>query len=413
MYQQPHEQSYIYVPQGEPVPVPPMRAEVPRLPQWLVPLSLAGLVGVALSIAGFATEHAHPRSAVRHWHAAMSAGDVATLRTDERLGMRAWVAHLVRELGEREYLRVLGIFDHARELGQQEFTRLCALAVSGGQAAFEALPPEQQTAITSQSHNEWVFESGFAQVPEAGVAGSWGALSGAPASDLLLRLGTSALSADEQTLLGGRAATDPAVVADPMLASLAARRTAEGETMYRRLRDQVWAAGGRAFRHEHRSTQQEIDARSRNHFVLAHSYSSLSPADQTRLGSADALTDTTGVVAERLGRQLLPIAEQREIASLTRAGFVTDHRPWSEATGTRLAHERLRGEFAGSRFHNESLSVSGVGGRDLVRRQRAHAEIYWDQVGIGLSFLPAAIELRWGAGIALGAHRITQPTLVS
>lgn len=392
------EQPYDFTPENAPTQVgPPPRPEgAPPSSARALSAAVAAFVGAGLAIAGYAPAHAHPRSAIRHWLMVMSAGDVATLRSDERLGMQAWTASLVRELGERDYQRVLAIFDRAAQLGQREFERLRAVAIEGGRAAFEALPWEQQQAIARQSHAEWVSANGFGQVPDASVAGSWQALlAEPPAAALLQRLGTVALSADEQSLLANRAANDPAVLADPMLVALVERRGSEGQDALRRLRNQVEREGERAFRRLPWASQQEIDGRSRARFTAEHGFAALSPADRARIGSADALSDTTGAVVERLGRQLLPPAEQREVASWTRASFVAARATRVESAGARLAQETLRSEFSGSRIHYPRFDVSGSGGRDLIRRERAHAELFWDQVGVGLRQLPASIELRW------------------
>lgn len=398
-----YDPSNDYALQGEPptfspaaAPPPPMRTEAAGAAQWLLTSALAGIAGIALSIAGFAGQHTHPRGAVRHWHAAMSAGDVAALRSDERLGMRAWTAGLVSELGERDYQRVLGVYDNASRLGQREFARLADLAARGGRAAFEALPWEQQQGVSRQSHTEWVFSHGFAEVREASVAGTWQQLvAEPPAPALVARLGAAALSADEQSLLGGRADNDPAVTADPMLLALCERRSAEGMSLLRRVRGQVEHEGERAFRRLPWATQQEVNARSITRFTVERGFATLSAAERALLGSDSALSDATGEVAERLGRQQLPPSERSEIAGRTRANFVTGRAAWVDATGTRLARETLRGEFSGSRFHYEAFTVSGVGGRDLLRRHAAHGELYWDQLGTGLRGLPASIDLRW------------------
>lgn len=393
-----HEQPYDFAPSSAPTDLgpPPAPTRGPPTNVSALAAALAAFVGAGLAIAGYAPAHAHPRSAIRHWLTVMSAGDVATLRSDERLGMQAWTSSLVQELGERDFQRTLAIFDRATQLGQQEFARLRTAAIQGGRAAFEALPWDQQQSLSRQSHTEWVSANGFAQVTEASVAGTWQALfTEPPAADLLQRLGTAALSADEQSLLANRAANDPAVLADPMLVALVDRRSSEGQVALRRLRSQVEREGEHAFRRLAWSAQQEIDGRSRARFTAEQGFAALSPADRARIGSADALNDTTNAVAERLGRQLLPPAEQREVASWTRATFAAGRATRVESAGTRLAQETLRGEFSESRIHYERFDVSGVGGRDLIRRERAHAELFWDQVGVGLRQLPASIELRW------------------
>lgn len=390
---------------GEPASAPPQPAYLMTAPAAppgrrggaLVAGLVPGVIGAILALAGYVPEHAHPRSAIRHWHETIKRGDVMTLRADARLGTRAWIDGLVRELGEEEFRRVLGIYDRAAEMGREDFARMQRAARANGQAAFDALGYAQQVAVNRRSHDEWVIEAGASRVSEASAVGPWGNLLAAPSAALLQRFGTPELDADEQALLANRASNDPAVVADPMLAQLAARRDEQGSRSFSRLRAAVEREGERAFRHLGWSEREAIDARSRNDFFLQQGYSRLAEADRARLGAAQSLLDETGAVAARLGVELLSATERQAIAGRTRDEFVRQRRAFVEMNGVRLAHDLLVRSFGSSRYEVGRLVVHGVGGRDLVRRSGARAGLRWSNLGAGFRNVPAEVSMRWSS----------------
>lgn len=378
-----------------PPPEAASAAQGPGPGQLVLPL-LAGLLGLGLALIGYVGQHHHPASAMRRWHAAMAAGDVVTLRADPRLGMEGWVASLEHELGMREYTRVLGIFDRVQRAGQAEVSRLIERVREGGRVAFEALPREQQRGLLSQSHREWVIEQGHALVPEAAGVGAWRVLlAPAPDDSLLQRLGTAALTPDEQSLLADRPAAHPEVAADPMLTALAARRTALGTAALGRIRQRVEREGELAFRREPHSTREEINLRSAREFMRQRGFASLSATDRGRVGTLAALEASGDALRDRLGRQTLAADEAREIAGNTRAAFVAAQQDFVSATGARLAAETLRGAFGQARHEVERFVVSGVGGRDLIRRQSARVELAWPVMGDTLRIEPQVVVLRW------------------
>lgn len=371
-------------------------------PRWLS-ASLAqgvllGVVGVVLAVGGRSGERNNPTGAIRRWHQAMQHGDIALLKSDSQLNFQAWTRAEIRQLGEVDYNRVLGLFTRARELGQTEYSRLLDAISTGGVRQFNSLPYERQQAIARQSHDLWVYEHGFPAVSEAAAVGTWQVLATDPVPPALLqRLGTPALEADEQALLAGRAANDPAVTADPMLVELATRRAAEGQQVIDRLRRQVVSEGERAYRHQPSNERDRIDQRSRTRYVLEHGFASLSETDRARVGTPDTMLDNSDALTVRLGVQQLSPAEQLEINGRTREAFVEGRQQFIENRGTRLAHDALVAEFGTSRYRLDVLHVSGVGGRDLIRRQTARALLSWPQIGNRLRSRPAVVTLRWSS----------------
>jgi hypothetical protein len=361
----------------------------------LLPL-VTGLLGLTLALVGYLTPHHHPAAVMRRWQSAMARGDVDTLRHDERLGTGSWLVGLERELGNREYERVLAVYDRVDRVGAAEVQRLSERVTSGGQAAFQALPRDRQLEVLQQSHREWVMAQGLPRVPEALALGSWQVLLPPTAEpSLLQRLGASALSADEQTLLANRPDTHPEVVADPMLSALAARRRAQGAAMFAWIRQRVEREGEQAFRRETRTDREEIDQRSARAFVRQRGFAALSASDRARVGSLAALDDASGALRDRLGREGLEASEAREIEGKTRVEFVAQRTAYVSLTGARLAAVILREAFGSTRPEVERVVVSGVGGRDLLRRNAARIELAWPSRGDTLRQEPGALVLQW------------------
>lgn len=355
----------------------------------------AAALGVILAVSGYTTGHAHPRSAVGHWRQALADGDLAGLLRDERLGSRAWIRELIRDKGEADYNRVLGIYDRAAELGRAEFMRFRALVEQQGQQAFERLPGSEQQRVSRQSHDAWVCSNGVTRVEGADTAGGCAALWASPAPQgLIQRLGTQELDADEQALLANRAASDPAVVADPTLASLAARRDSLGERALERLRERVSREGERAFRRLDWSERNQIDRQSQERFIRERGFAALPSGDRARLGSLAALFSEESLLPETLGLQQLAPAERVEVSGRTRAEFVERHAQYVEDTGSRLTHTLLVRTFGRAQLTIDKLYLHGNGGRDLLRRQGARAELAWTQLGPEM-LTPAAVTLRW------------------
>lgn len=362
---------------------------------WMA--TAAFVAGIALSSMSV-RPHDHPAGAVRRWAAALARGDVATLRRDGSLGSRVWMDGLVHELGEADYQRVLGIYQRSGEAGIQELERLRSAMRDGGVSAFERLDQGQQQAVNRQSHDQWVCARGLSRVPEAATAGGCaGLLAEPPAPQLLERLGTAGLDADEQALLGARAASDPAVRADPMLARLAERRAEEGVRALARLRERVWREGEREMRQLPREERAAIDRRSRERFMLDRGFASLSAADRGRLGSTDAILDESGALADRLGLQALDAPARREIEGRRRSDFIAAHSSFVDATGARLAHDLLVTEYGAAKLDLADLAMRGVGGRDLIRRRVASATLRWTRVGSGLRRIPREVTARWSS----------------
>lgn len=403
-----YEPPYSVGPDHAPGPLPPFpHAAPPPEPQGALRASsqmpmraqatVAALLGVILAVAGYTVEHEHPRSAIRHWRAVLARGDLGTLLRDERLGARGWIRGLIQEKGEADYRRVLGIYDRAAELGQAEFRRFREVVEQQGQRAYDNLPYGQQQAVSRQSHNAWVCTSGIARVAEAAAVGNCAALWADPTPpDLLQRLGTPELDADEQALLANRAASDPAVVADATLAGLAARRTSLGERALGRIRERVEREGEREFRRLEWSDRHAIDSQSRDRFIRDRGFATLNEADRARLGNVDALFVEGSSLPETLGLQQLAPAARAEIAGRPREDFVARHARYVEDVGARLTRALLVRTFGNAQLAIDKLYIHGGGGRDLLRRQGARAELAWTQLGPEMQS-PATITLRWSS----------------
>ena len=396
--------------QGHPAQslMPPVGAHGPSAPNVSVGVTLArvlpwalaalfGLIGFLLAVASFLVEHSHPRSAVRHWHATLQRGDIATLRADKRLGARNWTDSLVNDLGTADYLRVLEIYERASTLGREDFNRMQQAARNNGQAAFEALSREQQRFVTTRSHVEWVFKNGAARVTDDDVLGSWEALLVPATPAMLQTLGTLALSPDEQALLANRATTDPAVVADSMLAELAARRDREGQRIFAAIGDRVYREGDRQFRDLPGSERYAIDGKSRADFYLQQGFARMTESDRTRLGNAEALLDDSGSVAGRLGLERLELWERAEIEGTTRADFEANRDEFVESNGVRLARALLIRNFGASKYVTETVRIRGRGTRDLIRRKSASVTLAWPAIGADQDALPVELTMDWSA----------------
>lgn len=394
----PEQQSIQLTPELYGASAPPPQPS--KRPAWLsANLALGALLGVAgamLAIGGRASAHDNPSVVVQRWHQTLQRGDVARLESDPQLNAQAWVRAEIQRAGEEEYTRVLGLFSRAQNEGRTEYNRLVDAITRNGQSQFNALPYERQQAITRQSHDLWVYEHGFESVPDAATVGTWQVLANNPIpAALLQRLGTPALGADEQSLLGNRAANDPAVTADPMLVELAARRTAAGQQVIDRLRQRVYSEGERAYRRQHHDERERIDNRSHDRWILEHGFTALPAADRARVGTLDAMINDADALTTRLGVQRLTPDEQREVVGHTREAFVAARARFVEARGTEVVHRALLSGFGNARYTLDDFAAQGEGGRDLVRRQTARGALSWTQVGDGLRRVPSAITLRW------------------
>jgi hypothetical protein len=362
---------------------------------WVAGVFFAAGIFLALSAN---PANGRPAGAIARWSATLARGDVAALRADESLGMRAWIDALVDELGARDHQRVLDIVVRAEIAGQAQLARLREETNRAGVAAFEALPYAQQRAVSQQSHDAWVCAQGVTQVSEAAPVGGCDALLAEPPSyAVVMRLGTASLDADAQALLAGRAGNDPAVVADPMLAQFAERRDREGGRALATLRERVWSAGEREFRRLPGSQRREIDNRSGVRFVRDRGFATLAAAERAQVGSVDALFDNGDAVAARLGIASLTPAERQEVAGRTRAAHLEGRAAWVEAAGTRLAQDLLIRTFRAAHYELDALVVQGAGGRDLIRRQRTDARLRWSLLGSDLRNQPTGVTLRWSS----------------
>lgn len=360
----------------------------------------AGLfaVGVLLAAIGASVENATPRSALHRWHLALAAGDVSVLATDIRLGSEAWTEQQINSEGERDFQRVLALYNRANAEGQSELQRLETAVREGGLRAFNGLAYENRRAVSEQSHNEWVFEQGFPLVPDASAVGDWRALTvWPPTAAMTQRLGAAALSEEERGLLGNRAGDDPAVMADPMLQDLATRRGDAGLAAYRSLRDRVFRAGEQVFRRLDYTTRRDIDGRSEVNYVLVQGIAALPPADRQRVSGPAAFTDesTRSALQVQLGLATLTEAERREVAAQTMATFI-EHRPrYVRDAGVRLLRVRLREVFGGSAYEVASLRKVGANPRDLIQRSTATAHLRWSRISGDPASVPEALEMVW------------------
>ena len=368
-------------------------------PLWRRPALWTGsaslLFGLLLAALGY-LPYSHPTTTIRQWAAAMSQGDVAKLRSEQKIGARAWINTLVAELGDADYRRVIEIYDRAAQSGRVELNRIANALESGGAIAFARLTSDQQRWVNRQSHNDWVCEHGLPQVTEASGVGGCAALLAEPSAVALIRqLGNVALTAEDQTLLGDRDVTDPTVAADPALADLAQRRVDEGLRAVSRLRDRVTREGERAFRQLPWSERGAVDLQSHRRYVREQGFAALAPDDRAMLVTSDAIENDPSTLAERLGLQQLTPAERTEISNKTREDFVIAHDVFVELTGVRLARRLLVSAFGRSDYSVRSLQIVGDGGRDLIRRDHARAKLRWNAIGNGLTDVPDEISMVW------------------
>lgn len=354
-------------------------------------------LGILLTLWAAFRPHAGVRSTVDRVQTVLGLGDVTTLRTDARLGLRHWADGLVGALGQGEFNRVLAIYNRAEALGREELDRLRGAVFGGGQAAYDALPWEERRDIDGRSHDAWVFTQGVGRVAEAqGVAWAvWARPT--PDADVVKRLGAAALSEEERALLADRPAGDPALAADPMLARLAGRRTTQGERAFLRLRDRVRQEGERQFRRLHHRERARIDQQSHDDYIFSRGMGALSADDRQKVSGPEVFTDDAAAEAarERLGLARLTAAERAEVSGRSRAAFAAAHDAFVEREGRRLAQAALRERFHGAAWSAERLRVHGHGGRDLIRRAGAVVELRWQRLGAGTLVPPSRVSLRW------------------
>src|SRR5258706_14949391 len=99
-----------------------------RLIVWIAaPVVVAGMLLGAHALRPFG----RPSSTVRRALEALSTGDAARLRADERLGFQRRAESEIRRRGEAEYVRILGIFDKEAQLGDREYRRVRGLVRDG------------------------------------------------------------------------------------------------------------------------------------------------------------------------------------------------------------------------------------------------------------------------------------------
>ena len=378
-----------------PVERPPLPPRDDRSTRALAGLFL--LLGSLAALAGTLRPWGSPRVVVDRWNDAARRGDIHALRYEPRFGSRAWAVALVRVLGEGDYQRVIRIYDRAEEAGRQALQRLADLVRTNGEAAWSELAYDRRHAIETESHREWVLTAGAPLVNEAAgeAASVWG--QSPPPEALINRLGALRLDPDEQQLLGGRAASDPAVAGDAMLADLAAKRSREGARAFELIAERVGQQGERAFRRLGWREREAIDARSRNAFLRAEGLARLAPADRASLGDPAALDDEAAAsrARERLGLGSLPPAERAEVSRMTRADFIARHEAYVETVGSRLAHDALVEAFGRADYDTHKARVKGLGGRDLLQRHDARIELRWTHVGGSRVTVPRVFDFTW------------------
>lgn len=387
--------------------------ELPYAPQQARPMPLARgattrrpglwggigclIMGAGMAVAAGLSDREDPARLVRRWQTALVRADMLALRHEARLGMVAWTRAIVREQGERDFARVLGIYDRAAEQGRRELNRISSAVDEGGRAAFGRLSYAQQYAVLHQSHDAWVCEHGRGHVPAVSATPCAVLYATPPPEALLQQLGTTELDADEQSLLANRAASDPAVAGDAVLARLAQRRSTLGARALGRVIEQVQRAGEHELRRLEAGERDRIDRESISRFLREQGFAALPERDRTRVGSSDALAGDNTALATRLGLEGLTAEERGEVGASTRAEFSAARDRYIEDKGTRLARALLEGMFRTSHCEVVRVEVAGNGGRDLLRRNVASVTLRWRDLGGGAALQPDRVELRWSS----------------
>lgn len=354
------------------------------------------LVGLALAAFDRTRDFGSPVAAVRQWQQAARRGDVLLMESSERLGSREFAQALIRDLGQADYLRVMGIYGRAAEFGATEATRITNAIQQGGEAAFGALPWGEQQDITSRSRREWALQRGFDSARDH--IASWEQIVPvAPSAELVRQLGTARLLPADQTILGNRATADPAVQGDPDLLVIAQRRDALGQAEYSTIRARAERNGDTAFRRLPWDERTRIDGDSRRRDVQTRGLAALSTEDRGRVPGPEVLIP--GPAADewrqRLGLAGLQPIERAEIEGQTQAAFEAQHDAYVRTTGIRLARAFLTTSFQSADFDVRQQRRLGSSSRDLIQREHASVDVDWTSLGWGLLRKPNRFLLAW------------------
>jgi hypothetical protein len=141
-------------------------AEPPRASRLIVWIGALMFLALALLVVHAVRPFGRPSQTVRSALDALSTGDAARLRSDERLGFQRRAEREIKRRGEAEYARILGLFDKEAQLGDREYRRVRRIVAAAGEKEFRKLSRDEQRTLREASRRRFVAEKGWAQLVE-------------------------------------------------------------------------------------------------------------------------------------------------------------------------------------------------------------------------------------------------------
>ena len=343
---------------------------------WIIWTGVAAGLGTVLMLAQMARQYGSPGGTASEVLAALSAADTARLRKDEMLGLTVRAESEVSTRGTAEYNRIIAIFHKASRLGSARYDKARRQMWDAGEAAFEALPYDQQSAIRKKSKYAWLSREAFASltVDERNLFGAADVLSDkSKMKALAYAVGKPKLSEEDRTLIGEKDPDAEAVQQDKALAKIVGKARRGGLATLTKLAKKANRAARAKFRRLNWRARRTIKKASYVDYVWKEGFKG--HADRSYFKKVSVLKDpppgAVAAIKRAMGLNSLPASERAEIKDRNYDAFVAARVSFIETAGTRLYKAFLKGTFLKDCCGVARVRYVGRSSRSLLRNRSA------------------------------------------
>jgi hypothetical protein len=318
---------------------------------------------------------------------ALSRGDVDTLISDRELGFSERASNDLRQRGLEEYNKIMAAFSTCSTAGLERYRSLRTTVLLRGEEAFKKLPADKQREIRQQSRDTWELEAGLKALGAEGCGGiDDPAVFTDPveAEPYLLTLGLKRMAESKES-----EEQDDLPALDELKSwnkkptkqqrDVIARVRASGEEALAQIEKDVRTTGGKLFKGLPARERKEINAHSRNLWIIEKGIELLDDEEKVLISGPDMFLDDADEdeQARLLCMEILPPAKKALLEGRDYADFTAKREDYIRSTGRERYEHFLKVLFASCKHEVVQTTLSGNDPFDLMRISRATYILQW------------------------------------
>src|SRR5581483_891587 len=318
-----------------------------------------------------------PSQTVHRALEALSTGDAARLRGDERLGFQRRAEREIKRRGEAEYARIMGIFDKEAQLGDREYRRIRRIVGGLGEKEFRKLSRDDQRTLREASRRRFVAEKGWAQLveDERKQLGSPDVLGDrAKLRARAIAVGIPELTEEQQTAAEGQDLTSAEAAKDRKLGKLAAAAEKAGMAELQPALQSAEQAAAMELARLSRRERDRVENGSYFSWIFEAGLRVTDDKTRAKANLAQLLDDDAPeawALRRTFGFKDLDPESRKQLENLDYDKLVAARRDYIDQQGMRLWGEQLRETFNDGCCKTGTVRYLGESGRSLRRNSAA------------------------------------------